>query len=141
MSLLPSRILNLDANHASHCSCLSPLYSVAFDTPKVFAIFARGSFCASNLIRLSLSNSFFGLPTTFPTDLALDMPSFVLCTSISLSLSATHVSIPIISLRTLGSVICKNDSLGEQEINGAYSSIALIASRVSQNVRPTLDSS
>jgi len=69
------------------------------------------------------------------------MPSLVRCTNISRSLSATQVSIPIISLLTLGSVFCKKDSLGEHEISGEYSSIALIASRVSQKVLPTRESS
>ena len=41
----------------------------------------------------------------------------------------------------LGSVVCKKDSLGEHDINGLCSSITFIASSVSQNVLPTLESS
>src|SRR5205807_7975583 len=120
---------------------LSHLYRVALDIPNVFAIFARGWFSTSKLIRLFLSSFIWGLPMPFPAALALAIPSLVRCTNISRSLSATHVSIPIMSFLTLGSVLCRKVSLEEHEIRGAYSSIAFIESKVSQKVLPILESS
>ena len=122
-----------------YCICLNSLYSVAFEMPRSFAIRERGALSARSLTNMFLSIITCGLPMFLPDSLALFIPSLVRWTNISRSLSATHVRIPIINFLTLGSVLCRKVSLGEQEISGAYSSIAFIASRVSQKVLPTLE--
>ena len=99
--------------------CLNSLYSVAFEIPRSFAIRERGVLSARSLTSMFLSIIAWGLPMFLPDSLALRIPSLVRWTSISRSLSATHVSMPIINFLTLGSVLCRKVSRGEQEINGS----------------------